>query len=509
MAGTEAHNIQWRPRGKASVFVGLGGLWFLFSLIVSCKSMDDAARTEQSRVDSGWPRANESWEAKQLPLLQGEPPTVPGAEYVYNDKICSVCHDTYVHRFVNNVHRRESCEACHGPASRHLETRGQDPGTILSFTSMTPVQRSEVCATCHEQDSCAPGHEWRRSVHAHQGVACTDCHVNSHYNVPPGTPKITPSSIAMDTFPDDWRIRLLSTLSIDEEAELERKRALPSLRGTSGNLGAVAPNVCYRCHSDTRDLEQVAHPHQIHGPNSLNCTSCHNSHGNVLASSRKQLCLQCHDANSPLAAWHSSTHDLAGVACTDCHNPHPNSSVRRVVNIRQTSVDRPSRLPMSVNDPDACYKCHPKVLALAGMPSHHPILEGKVTCSDCHDAHGHGDGNLSEPTVNLVCYKCHADKQGPFAYEHPPVTEDCSICHEPHGTVANNLLHQPPAFLCLRCHTGHRVDPTTGDHFGLPVADIDNNPALRSAYYSDCTQCHDQIHGSDLPSQNRAGSLLR
>ncbi|MDC0936006.1 cytochrome c3 family protein, partial [Pirellulales bacterium] len=309
--------------------------------------------------------------------------------------------------------------------------------------------------------------------------------------------------------PKDWGVRLASTLSAEEEKELERKKALPSLRGTSSNLGAISPTVCYQCHGEKHELEEVAHPHQIHGPNSLNCTSCHEAHGNVMPSSRKQLCLECHNATSPNAAWHSSTHDLAGVACTDCHNPHPDTSIQRIVNVRHTSVKRPERLPMSVNEPEACYKCHPKILGLTGLPSHHPIQEGKVTCSDCHDAHGRAEGNLKEPTLNLVCYKCHADKQGPFAYEHPPVTEDCSICHESHGTVANNLLRQPPAFLCLRCHTGHRVDPTTGDHFGLPVADIDTNPALRAAYYSDCTQCHDQVHGSDHPSQRRSGALLR
>ena len=81
-----------------------------------------------------------------------------------------------------------------------------------------------------------------------------------------------------------------------------------------------------------------------------------------------------------------------------------------------------------------------------------------MVCSDCHDAHGEAEKGLREPTVNLLCYRCHAEKQGPFAYEHPPVTEDCGICHEPHGTVTNNLLRQPATFLCLRCHSGHRSD---------------------------------------------------
>ena len=77
-----------------------------------------------------------------------------------------------------------------------------------------------------------------------------------------------------------------------------------------------------------------------------------------------------------------------------------------------------------------------------------------MVCSDCHDPHGQLEKNLKAETINQLCYKCHAEKTGPFAYPHPPVNENCAICHEPHGTVANNLLKQPPTFLCLRCHAG-------------------------------------------------------
>ncbi len=57
---------------------------------------------------------------------------------------------------------------------------------------MKKAERSEVCAQCHEQNACAPGLEWRTSAHAHHGVACTDCHVKNHYNVPEGTPTTVP-----------------------------------------------------------------------------------------------------------------------------------------------------------------------------------------------------------------------------------------------------------------------------------------------------------------------------
>jgi DmsE family decaheme c-type cytochrome len=163
---------------------------------------------------------------------------------------------------------------------------------------------------------------------------------------------------------------------------------------------------------------------------------------------------------------------------------------------------------MSVNQPTVCFRCHNDIYGKTAMPSHHPIKEGKMVCSDCHDAHGQALGNLKEPTLNLVCYRCHAEKQGPFAYEHPPVTEDCSICHEPHGTVANNLLRQPPVFLCLRCHTGHRTGP--GFHDAQQVlADIGTTPSLQPAFYTECTQCHAQIHGSDFPSPHTPHAFMR
>lgn len=130
-----------------------------------------------------------------------------------------------------------------------------------------------------------------------------------------------------------------------------------------------------------------------------------------------------------------------------------------------------------------------------------------MVCSDCHDPHGQMQDNLAAPTVNLTCYKCHADKQGPFTYEHPPVTENCDICHEPHGTVANNLLRQPTTFLCLRCHSGHRTVP--GHPGGAPLQDVAGNPVLQKAFYTDCSQCHSQVHGSDVPSPHLPKAFMR
>jgi DmsE family decaheme c-type cytochrome len=377
---------------------------------------------------------------------------------------------------------------------------------------MTPAESSETCLQCHDQNNCQPGQAWRVGAHANAGVSCTDCHTG-HYNVPPGT-KPTDLSKA-DRYDDNVQLVRLPALREEELPSAAPanttdpiKTALASADTDSRKMGAITPQVCYRCHANMAPQQHIGHPHQICGATHMDCTTCHDPHGKLRPETRTDLCLKCHDMSVPTMAWHSSTHFRYGVACTDCHNPHPNTHVQPVVGIQHTNIDRHPRMPMSVDDPNVCYKCHQDIYAKNAMPSHHPIKEGKMVCADCHDGHGQTEDNLREPTVNMVCYRCHAEKQGPFAYEHPPVTEDCGICHDPHGTVANNLLHQPATFLCLRCHSGHRTSPLGPNHAGL-LGDVGTSPALQAAFYTDCTQCHHEIHGSDLPSPHVPHAFLR
>jgi DmsE family decaheme c-type cytochrome len=563
-----------------------------------------------------------------LQPLKAALPTVPDAEVVGEDELCMICHEPYVHDFAEkNVHRGQKCEDCHGPASEHVATRGQESGKILNPRKLAPAQRSEVCLKCHEQDKVPHVAQWRTSLHAHKEVSCGDCHT-AHYEVPRGTPitageegaslpqPSTPGLAAArrKADPQVRPARAAASRVQEEPVDSEAEEKKPSLRGTSQHLGAAAPDVCLRCHEGTYRLNEltgphqiapggrfncttchgvqgeltaqtakelclschggplsqtwhsathnqadmrctdchdphpnlppqaidqlktgqvqgtprpmavadpqtcvrcheqagqlieIADPHQIGGPNKFRCTTCHDPHGQIRQETRQELCLTCHQGE-PTNAWHSSVHNLKGVLCTDCHEPHPNSHVQQVVDIRHPNIRRPLRRPMAANDPDTCYKCHPQKYAQSVMPSHHPIWEGKMVCSDCHDSHGQALGLLKEPTINLVCYRCHMEFQGPFVYEHPPVTQDCTICHEPHGTVANNLLAQPTTFLCLRCHSGHRTGPTFHDARLLP--DIGTHPELQRAFYTDCTQCHSQIHGSDVPSPNQSGVFAR
>jgi DmsE family decaheme c-type cytochrome len=453
------------------------------------------------------------WQEKRLPEVRTTLVEIPGAEMVRDDQLCATCHEGYVKHHETNIHREQSCETCHGPGSEHIRTRGKEPGLIRSFKRMSPAQRSEACLQCHENNGCEPGSQWRVGAHANAGVSCTDCHTG-HYNVPPGTNStdITRADALQPnvqlTRHQDPMEEQLPQAPPDGQSTNDSTADMGLIRAASANMGAITPHICYRCHANMARQQHIAHSHQICGAAGLDCITCHDAHGKIRHETRTDLCLKCHDMSSPTMAWHSSTHARYGVACADCHNPHPNSYVQPVVGIQHTHIDRENRMPMSVDDPQVCYKCHADIYAQNAMPSHHPIKEGKMVCADCHDPHGQTEDNLKEPTVNMVCYKCHAEKQGPFAYEHPPVTENCGICHDPHGTVANNLLRQPATFLCLRCHTGHRTSPVGPNHAGL-LGDVGTSPALQAAFYTDCTQCHHEIHGSDLPSPHQPHVFFR
>jgi DmsE family decaheme c-type cytochrome len=477
--------------------------------IASCKSPHVTERRAETRVDPGWPRANNFFHQVSYQAVKAAVPKLEGAEYVKDDGLCVECHPAYGKAFANNVHRGDGCESCHGPASKHMETRGKEPGMIFGFKAGDPVVRAEACLRCHEEDPCTEGARWRTSKHAQCGTTCVDCH-RGHYDVPPGTPATVELNQTASRS-DGQTIALTSHVTAPQPKE-SAKPKLPSLKGTSNHMGAVAPGICYRCHQDMTQYQQIAGPHQICGPNGFNCTTCHDAHGQIREESRKDLCLQCH-SGAPTMAWHSSTHNLNGVGCTDCHNPHPRTCVPQVVNVSHYGVERPKRLQMAVDQPRACYRCHQKIYGRNALPSHHPIKEGKMVCSDCHDAHGQTEGNLKEASVNLVCYRCHAEKQGPFVFEHPPVTENCAYCHEPHGTVANNLLRQPSPMLCLRCHAGHHngrqnlTSTTPTPLLGDDKATV--GMQLRQGLYTNCAQCHPQVHGTNRISNSGAARFTR
>jgi DmsE family decaheme c-type cytochrome len=201
---------------------------------------------------------------------------------------------------------------------------------------------------------------------------------------------------------------------------------------------------------------------------------------NLPSPAKSLICLKCHTANASfnLHNWNAGSHAVNDVSCFDCHNVHAGPDL--TVRTKELA--------------GMCEKCHQEVMAEFALPSHHPIPEKRVFCTDCHAQHGTiNEKQLKKDTVKQTCTQCHAEKEGPFIFEHADNMEDCRICHSAHGSPNNNLLTVPMPFLCLQCHTGHRTSTAASTR------------ETKGAFYTRCTDCHSQIHGSDLPSASGRG----
>ncbi|MBI4683169.1 MAG: DmsE family decaheme c-type cytochrome [Nitrospirae bacterium] len=205
---------------------------------------------------------------------------------------------------------------------------------------------------------------------------------------------------------------------------------------------------------------------------------------NLPSQAKSLMCLKCHSANAGfnLHNWNAGAHATGDVSCFDCHDVHAGSCL--ITQLKDTR--------------DMCLKCHQKQAAEFSLPSRHPVMEKKIFCTDCHNPHGTaGEGLLREDTLKETCTRCHGEKEGPYAFEHADITDDCTACHNNHGSVNNNLLKVREPFLCLQCHRGHNTSSSA------------STMVSKGAYYTRCTDCHSQIHGSDLPSASGKGRFIR
>jgi predicted CXXCH cytochrome family protein len=287
---------------------------------------------------------------------------------------------------------------------------------------------------------------------------------------------------------------------------------------------------CTACHADAHASFQRS-PHALYVQNPRNaldkrgCQSCHGPGGPHVAHLKEEddiykyvisytkakpmesatACLRCHNDTLTMAHWRRTGHARANVTCTDCHQMHwedrlgrerakaadggekeaaKENASKAVKNTRAPAfIARPEpKALLKADEATLCGSCHRRELTEFRHNFHHPVPEGRMVCSDCHDVHPNRDERKRLRPVKENCVTCHPETAGPFVFEHDPVAgwtgEGCMECHRPHGSHNPALLTTFSRGLCNQCHTDK-----ANNHF----------PG-RTCWQSGC---HAAVHGSN------------
>ncbi len=269
----------------------------------------------------------------------------------------------------------------------------------------------------------------------------------------------------------------------------------------AGNTAAgyVGSETCATCHTGYDTSINASRHGLVKHPGSpaagLGCENCHGpgeAHMNdpekvkpkqlkkISAKEVNATCTTCHNKGTH-ALWKGSQHEARNVSCISCHSIHkPMSTTSQL---------------KAMNQQGTCITCHRDKVAKLDKSGHMPVREGKMECSSCHNPHGTTNVKLLKTgnTVNEACSSCHAEKRGPWLFEHAGINgEGCTTCHDPHGSSNDRMLVAKLPFLCQRCHNHTRHPSTIYDN---KVVQSSNRLFSRS-----CVTCHAAIHGSNHPS---------
>lgn len=205
----------------------------------------------------------------------------------------------------------------------------------------------------------------------------------------------------------------------------------------------------------------------------------------------RETCAGCHQ--DQVKKFELSSHNRMSLQgdneglCESCHGPgslhvEGGGDKAKIVNPR--------------DNPQMCVQCHAEKQAQFQMQFHHPVMEGRMSCSDCHDVHG--EARASSATAlrrpDEKCFKCHKETKGPYVFEHDAMRDGCPTCHNPHGSVYDKLLTADKTTLCVRCHWEQNFNTVAGNIGGVPhgTAGYDIGQG------EECVDHHRAPHGSNI-----------
>ena len=213
-----------------------------------------------------------------------------------------------------------------------------------------------------------------------------------------------------------------------------------------------------------------------------------NQHSQIPVVERNGICSSCHQKIEK-SHWQGSIHEASNVACSDCHKVH--------------AVEDPMR--SNIAQLESCGTCHQTHQLISKRYSTHPLKYGQMGCTSCHNLHKTDNEKLlNSETVNDTCLACHAEKRGPFLWEHQPASEDCGQCHAAHGSNQKAMLTKRSPYLCQSCHSSQGHPSIANDESELIERRF---PALRTGSTfllgRACSNCHSKVHGSNHPSGSK------
>ena len=218
-----------------------------------------------------------------------------------------------------------------------------------------------------------------------------------------------------------------------------------------------------------------------------------------------KACAECHEVlvRDFKTAGHSRLmakgKNAEGAGCESCHGPG---------SLHVSSGGGPKTIINPRKDPQTCFQCHLEIRAKFNLPYRHPVLEGRVSCGDCHNPHKgsvfKGGGSTNIMGKNEVCFQCHQAQRGPFVFQHEAVREGCTTCHDPHGSVNQKQLVARNQILCLKCHfQQQRVSGQTQVPGQLNIGAENHGASFVSQGTCWSGGCHEAVHGSQVNSHLR------
>ncbi|MDH5762974.1 MAG: DmsE family decaheme c-type cytochrome [Nitrospinota bacterium] len=268
-------------------------------------------------------------------------PSLKGATSSSSITGCLDCHEDYIKSFARTKHALyfkktlgkslvQSCEDCHGPTGTHAAEPDFDKkqSTTVSFKTITPQQKSQICLQCHEKQITL---HWKGSVHEMANVSCDKCHYVMARKSKRQLSINEDSKKACFTCHADKRARMLRS------AHMPLREGKMSCASCHNPHGSLAPNLlkaettnqtCYICHQEKRGPMLWEH-----APVREDCNNCHDSHGSNHLSMLKwkppYLCQACHsnaghpdslNDGSGLPAFGGAGTFIVGKSCLNCHS---------------------------------------------------------------------------------------------------------------------------------------------------------------------------------------------